>query len=62
MGNPDSFFSPHQSLIFFAQIWLNGAKTKTAAEIKLYSLVDVQRAIEVIEVQSYFIIKTIVIF
>ena len=32
------------------QVWLNGAKAKTATEIKLYSLTDVQRASNVIEV------------
>lgn len=33
-----------------SQVWLNGAKAKTATEIKLYSIGDVQRAIDVIEV------------
>lgn len=35
------------------QVWLNGAKAKTATEIKLYSLGDVQRAIDVIEVRIF---------
>ena len=36
------------------QVWLNGAKAKTATEIKLYSLGDVQRAIDVIEVRVMY--------